>query len=195
MPALTHRHCAIASAVLAIVVFSAARAQATSIVWNEIGDAGNPDSPQLLTGGPYDQIEGDVGAIDNLVTDGFDAYAFRWSTAGRFDARYVPGDIPNPDRDLLLYLFRYGQTSFGSEITGAFGTPGISVANLETGDYVLLVDWAPSSEDDPHYIIDVTGPTATPLAPLDAINAVPEPSTLILMSGGIAALMRRRRSR
>ena len=198
MPANIRRRYAIASAVLAIVVFTAERARATPITWAEIGDAGPAASPQLLAGGPYDQIEGDIGAVDNngVVTDDSDAFAFRWNTAGRFEAQYVPGDVPRPDRDLLLYLFHYGETSFGSEVGGGFGTPGFSVADLAAGDYVLLVAWVPDpGVDDPHYVVDVTGPTPGALAALDATSAVPEPSTLMLMSGGVALLMRRRRAR
>jgi hypothetical protein len=82
----------------------------------EVGDAGDLNSPQFVTGGPY---EGIVGGIDGAID--VDAFAFHW-IGGDFDAELFSGSDPA----IALYDF-----SQNLHIASWFGIAGLAIREEE----------------------------------------------------------------
>jgi hypothetical protein len=146
--------------------------QAISIgnAYVEVGDAGDLNSPQFITGGPYDGI---VGGIQNAV----DVFAFHW-IGGDFVATFFSGSDPT------IALYDFSQNLRGSASGLA---PVLMINNVAAGNYLFEI--SSLAGPDLGYAVSISSPTHpnNPLT-ISAPTAVPEPATLPLMALGLAVL-------
>jgi hypothetical protein len=177
-----HRRTVGAVGVACAILLGAGSAQAAPI-WLEVGDAGDLTNPQFLTGGAFDQI---VGSLD--LIDSEDAYAFHWTQTGDFSAINLEPVVPD---FILSSLYDFTGQVAGAQIGSAVSGIGLSLPALAAGDYLLRLLFLPDpGEDDPPYRIAISGSTPDPIS-----APVPEPSTVMLLAGGIASFALRRRRR
>lgn len=137
----------------------------------EVGDAGDSlNSPQLITGGPYDGI---VGRIDDAV----DVFAFHW-IGGDFVAQFFSGSDPT------IALYDFSQNLLGS-VSGL--APVLTINNVTAGNYLFEI--SSLAGPDLGYAVDISSPTHpnNPLT-ISAPTAVPEPATLALTVLGLVGL-------
>jgi len=138
----------------------------------EVGDAGDSlDSPQFVTGGPYDGI---VGGIDDAV----DVFAFHW-IGGDFVAEFFSGSDPT------IALYDFSQVLLGSASGLA---PVLTINNVTAGNYLFEI--SSLAGPDLGYAVHIGSPTHpdNPLT-ISAPTVVPGPATVVLMALGLAGLV------
>lgn len=138
----------------------------------EVGDAGDLNSPQFITGGPY---EGIVGRIDDAI----DVFAFHW-IGGDFVAEFFSGSDPT------IALYEFSQNSLGSASGLA---PMLTINNVTAGNYLFEISSLVVGTDALVYAVHISSPThpGNPLT-ISAPTVVPEPTTLVLTVLGLVGL-------
>ena len=122
--AMTTLHVGLILAVASVLAYPASvHAIGVGNAYVEVGDAGDSlDSPQFITGGPYDGI---VGRIDDAV----DVYAFHW-IGGDFVATFFSGSDPA----IALYDFSQGLLGSASGLA-----PVLTINNVTAGNYLFEI--------------------------------------------------------
>jgi hypothetical protein len=152
-------------------------------------EAGNTlSSPCLVVGGPFGHIDGSLDPVTDI-----DFYAFHWGTAGQLGAAYATGTA-----EIYLSLFPYPSTNATLPLVN--WTPDAIFYNAPVGDYIIGVTMTPpgllTSTDEEiaatSYSIVVNNfTTADATTAIQGLPTVPEPSTLVLCSAGLLAVVRR----
>lgn len=155
-----------------------------NLYWMEAGDAGGVYNPQMLGGGQYIGIKGDLGGSDDSLfpalmsvptTDVQDAFKFWWiggtlALTGGFD------DLTLGALDFLLY--DEGLNKVAKNGNGYFD-------DLAAGNYILLISTVIGF--DPPFTFTLTGPT-TASTRLTGPQVVPEPGTWLLFGAGLLGI-------
>jgi hypothetical protein len=184
------RFVAAAGAILGVLL---AAPPTFAIPWVEAGDAGDLSAPQLVTGGPYDAISGNLGDTDiNGVPDGIDTFKFHWSGIGAFSAKWSGPDFPDVGGTggLLSGRFAIGLYDSANHVIAGLeentATTGIATDNLAASDYTLLIIINSGQGLDPAYTIGFSGPIGD-----SGANGTGVPdggSSILLLSCGLFAL-------
>jgi hypothetical protein len=157
----------------------------TNWIENDHGDAGGLSNPQIITE-KVDFINGTIGDGNDIV----DAFAFDWNLSEPTKLKYYSSQIGSPSLEIYIYKV----PSLGGDILGNWllspDTTTDAIGLVQGDTYILKV--ATTNAVDPPFTIGAMNPTTGAqqvgaFAPATR-SAVPEPTTLTLISLGLAGM-------